>query len=277
MLVDEGDSYQRIGIAGGGVIAAGIAACASAVDDVILLARDEDAAMRAEERAVRACTHYDDGNPERIYHTTDLMDMTSCDLVIEAIVEELEVKGELLAELAEACPAADLATTTSSLSITELGDRADAAERFCAFHVFNPVTQMKLVELCFTDQTTRAVRSRISSWSRRIGKKPIEVPDSSGFVVNRLLFPYLFDAVRFMENSSMRAADVDQAMTLGAGFPMGPLALLDFVGLDVAISIGESLHEEFGYDTHCPPPRLRELVDQGKLGRKSGSGFYDYG
>jgi 3-hydroxyacyl-CoA dehydrogenase len=136
---------------------------------------------------------------------------------------------------------------------------------------------MKLVELCFPDEVGDELRERARAWCAALGKTPVEVPDQAGFVVNRLLFPYLFDAVRLMESTGMDAPDVDSCMTLGAGHPMGPLELLDFVGLDVAVAIGEELHSDSGLESHQPPQLLRALVADAKLGRKSGAGFYDYG
>ena len=151
------------------------------------------------------------------------------------------MKGELLASLAKTAPDADLASTTSSLSVADLGDRAGAAERVFGLHVFNPVTRMELIELCIPEGARDGLADRAGAWCAALDKTAVEVPDSTGFVVNRLLFPYLFDAVRFMEESGMTPAAVDDCMRLGAGHPMGPLKLLDFVGLDVALAIGESL------------------------------------
>jgi 3-hydroxybutyryl-CoA dehydrogenase len=136
---------------------------------------------------------------------------------------------------------------------------------------------MKLVELCFPDGVGDAVKERALSWCAALGKTAVEVPDQAGFVVNRLLFPYLFDAVRMLERTGMEAGEVDSCMTLGAGHPMGPLALLDFVGLDVAEAIGDALHEDSDEPAHKPPGLMVEMVGEGKLGRKSGAGFYDYG
>jgi 3-hydroxyacyl-CoA dehydrogenase len=142
--------------------------------------------------------------------------------------------------------------------------------------VFNPVAKMELVELCLPQGLHEGVRERAHGWCRALGKTAVEVPDQPGFVVNRLLFPFLFEAVRLIESSGMDAADVDDCMRLGAGHPMGPLRLLDFVGLDVAVAIGESLHADSGRQSDDVPARLRELVAAGRLGRKSGAGFYSY-
>jgi 3-hydroxybutyryl-CoA dehydrogenase len=275
-LVSGVEGYRRPGIAGSGVIACGLAACASALGEVRLLARSDASAWRAEEESQAAASKLEDGEPDRIRVTTEPAQLADCDLVVESIVEDLEAKAALLARLGANCANADLATTTSSLRISELADASGPAARLFGLHVFNPVPRMELVELCFPERIEPGIRERARAWCERLGKTPIEVPDQAGFVVNRLLFPYLFDAVRLLESSGMEPAHVDSCMSLGAGHPMGPLKLLDFVGLDVAVSIGEELHRESGSPAHEPPPLLRALAAEGKLGRKSGAGFYEY-
>jgi 3-hydroxybutyryl-CoA dehydrogenase len=246
------------------------------VGDVVIVARSDASAERAEAEAREAASKLDDGDAARITATSDAGALDGCDLVVEAIVEDLQTKAGLLEEIAKRSAAADLATTTSSLRIAEIARLADVRDRLFGLHVFNPVQKMKLVELCFPDAVGDGVRERARGWCASLGKTVVEVPDQAGFVVNRLLFPYLFDAVRLLESTGMRAPDVDECMTLGAGHPMGPLELLDFVGLDVSLAIGEELHSESGLEAHDPPPLLRALVADGKLGRKSGAGFYDY-
>jgi 3-hydroxybutyryl-CoA dehydrogenase len=270
------DGYDRPAIAGSGVIACGLAACASAAGRVHLLARSDASAWRAEEHAQAAAAKVPEGDPTRVRVTTNVDDLVDSDLVVEAIVEDLQTKVDLLASLGVACADADLATTTSALRIGELAKRSDNVERLFGFHVFNPVQRMDLVELCLPDGLRPGIAVRARGWCERLGKTAVEVPDQSGFVVNRLLFPYLFDAVRMLERTAMSPQDVDQCMTLGAGHPMGPLKLLDFVGLDVAMAIGEALHDETGTPSHAPPQLLRALVSERKLGRKSGAGFYEY-
>ncbi|HEY7121237.1 MAG TPA: 3-hydroxyacyl-CoA dehydrogenase family protein, partial [Solirubrobacterales bacterium] len=157
-----------------------------------------------------------------------------------------------------------------------LGTQSGHAERVFGLHPFNPVVRMELVELCIPQAAREEIRSRARAWGEAIGKTVVEVPNEPGFVVNRLLFPYLFDAVRLMEQTGMEAEDVDSCMSLGANHPMGPLALLDLIGVDVAVAIGEALYADSGEEHHRPPGRLVSLVDQGKLGRKSGAGFYTY-
>ena len=270
------ERYQRPAIAGGGQIGCALAACASALGRVRLLARSDASAWRAEERAQAECGKVEAGRPDQIKVTTEPADLADCDLVVESVVEELEPKAELLRTLGEAAPDADLATTTSSLPLSDLAQRSGHPDRLFGLHVFNPVQRMELVELCLPDGLRDGVRERAAEWCRALGKTAVEVPDQPGFVVNRLLFPYLFDAVRLTERTGMDPADVDTCMSLGAAHPMGPLRLLDFIGLDVAAAIGESLHADTGEDRYRAPGRIEELIGQGKLGRKSGAGFYEY-
>ena len=273
--MSAGTGYEAPGIAGSGAIATGLAAVATTTADTILLARSEASAWRAEEKVVAACAKIEGAEASRLRVTTDPKDLAECDVVVEAVIEEVEPKGEVLSAVAAACPNADLATTTSSLSIAEIAEAADVSGRLYGLHVFNPVPRMKLVEVCFPDNTDGA-RERALAWCAALGKTAVEVPDQAGFVVNRLLFPYLFDAVRFMEQTGMEAGEIDTCMKLGAGHPMGPLALLDFVGLDVCKAIGDTLFEASSEDYQKPPELLVKMVGEGKLGRKSGAGFYSY-
>ncbi|HYH61223.1 MAG TPA: 3-hydroxyacyl-CoA dehydrogenase family protein [Solirubrobacterales bacterium] len=270
------NGYDEPAVAGSGTIACGLATSASVLGEVWLLARSDASASRAEEAVEKAAANHKGASAERIRVTNEPKKLADCDLVVEAIAEDADAKGELLASLAQAAPDADLASTTSSLSIADLGDRAKAPDRVFGLHVFNPVPRMELIELCVPDSARDGLAERAHAWCSALGKTPIEVPDSTGFVVNRLLFPYLFDAVRFMEESGMTPAAVDDCMSLGAGHPMGPLKLLDFVGLDVAVAIGESLGDLVGDEAHSAPALIAEMVADGKLGRKSGEGFYKY-
>ncbi|MDX6633666.1 MAG: 3-hydroxybutyryl-CoA dehydrogenase [Solirubrobacterales bacterium] len=269
-------TYEKVGIAGSGTIAAGLAAAATRVSEVILLARSEGSAERGAQAARELCEKVEGADPGRLRSTVQADDLGRCDLVIEAIVEEAGAKAALLRSVADAAPGADLATTTSSLSIADLAAASGHGERLFGLHVFNPVTKMELIELCFIDGSPEDLRRRARRWCEAIGKTPVEVPDQAGFVVNRLLFPYLFDAVMLVERTGMSAEDVDACMRLGGGHPMGPLALLDMVGIDVAVAIGESLHADSGEPGHRPPGLLVEMVGDGRLGRKSGQGFYSY-
>ena len=274
--MSAGKGYEAPGIAGSGQIATGLAAVSTTTADTILLARSEASAWRAEEKVVAACSKIDGAEPSRLRVTTNPKDLADCDIVVEAIVEEVEPKGELLARIAEACPNADIGTTTSSLSVVEIAKAGGIEGKLFGLHVFNPVPRMKLVEVCFPDGVGDDSRERALAWCAALGKTAVEVPDQAGFVVNRLLFPYLFDAVRLMERTGMEAGEVDTCMKLGAGHPMGPLALLDFVGFDVAEAIGDALHADSGDEAHRPPGLMVKLAGEGKLGRKSGAGFYDY-
>jgi 3-hydroxybutyryl-CoA dehydrogenase len=270
------ETYERPGIAGSGAIACGLAACASVASKILLLARSDASAWKAEEQAHSLCAKVDGADAKRIKVTTQVADLASCDVVVEAIVEELQPKVELLAAVAGAAGNADLASTTSSLSLDELGSGGGHPDRTFGLHPFNPVARMELVELCIPDAASDEIGPRARNWCESIGKTVVEVPNEPGFVVNRLLFPYLFDAVRLMEQTGMKAEEVDRCMTLGANYPMGPLALLDLIGADVAVAIGEALYADSAEEHHRPPGRLMALVDEGKLGRKSGAGFFDY-
>jgi 3-hydroxybutyryl-CoA dehydrogenase len=266
---------ERLGIAGSGTIGCGLAAAAARNGDVLLWARSEDSAKRAHASISRNCAKLLNGevNPDRVTIVTELDDLASATFLVEAVVEHHGLKADVLAELGElskrAGEEAIVATTTSSLSVAELAQASGHPERFVGFHPFNPVPRMKLVELAFPPEASPETRQRARELATAIGKTPVEVPDSPGFVVNKLLFPYLFDAVELMVRSDIPAEDVDRCMTLGAGMPMGPLALLDYVGLDVAQAIGESIEAPV-------PERLVALVEEGALGRKTGRGFYTY-
>jgi 3-hydroxybutyryl-CoA dehydrogenase len=249
----------RLGIAGSGAIARGLARAAAEHGETVLWARREESAERAREAIEEAGVV-----------VTDLAHLTDCELVVEAVAEDLGVKTELLGRLGEVLPdEVVLATTTSSLSVTELGEASGRPDRFGGLHVFNPVEKMRLVELAFADAASDSTRALLRRLCDEMDKTAVEVPDSAGFVVNRLLFPYLFDAARLLESSGLDPEAVDTCMQLGAGHPMGPLKLLDFVGLDVAAAIGDEIGVEV-------PERVRSLVADGRLGRKSGAGFYTY-
>ncbi|HKJ36214.1 MAG TPA: 3-hydroxyacyl-CoA dehydrogenase NAD-binding domain-containing protein [Solirubrobacterales bacterium] len=263
-------------MAGSGAIACGVAACATALGEVRLLARSDQSAWRAEERIEQLCAKVEGGDSGNARVTTDVAELAGCDLVVEAIAEQVEAKVALHSTLAESCPDADLATTTSSLGISDLASRIGEPGRFYGLHVFNPVIKMELIELCLPDQLDDGVGERARAFCDALGKRAVDVPDEPGFAVNRLLFPFLFDAVRLLERTAMPPEDIDACMTLGTGQPMGPLKLLDFVGIDVAAAIGDSLHADSGEPAHRPPGRLITMVGDGHLGRKAGRGFYTY-
>ncbi len=269
-------AYSKPAIAGSGTIACGLAASASMTSEVTLLARSDESAWKAEEVAQSAAAKLDDGDPNRIRVTTSMADLADCDVVVEAITEDLHAKGQTLRAVAAAAPSADLASTTSSLRIADLAEASGQSARLFGLHVFNPVTRMELVELCLPDGLRDGAADRARAWCRALDKVAVEVPDTAGFVVNRLLFPFLFDAVRVMERGHLTATGVDDCIRLGAAHPMGPLKLLDFIGLDVSEAIGNSIADESGDDSHRPPRTIVDLVAAGKLGRKSGAGFFEY-
>ncbi|HEX2416291.1 MAG TPA: 3-hydroxyacyl-CoA dehydrogenase family protein [Thermoleophilaceae bacterium] len=249
---------HQLGIVGSGAIACGLARAAAEHHEVVVWARSERSAERAGTRVEGA----------RV--VTDLEALAGCDIVVEAVAEDATVKSDLHRRLGKLLPEHTvLATTTSSLSVSDLARASGRPDRFAALHVFNPVEKMQLVELSFPEAASEETRRELHELCERLDKTAVEVPDAAGFVVNKLLFPYLFDAVRLLERNGIDPESVDTCMKLGAGHPMGPLALLDFVGLDVAAAIGESIGAEV-------PDRVRQLIDEGKLGRKAGSGFYEY-
>jgi len=209
--------------------------------------------------------------------TVRLEDLADCDLVVEAAAESLSLKKELFAELDRTCkPEALLASNTSSLSITELATATRRPGRFLGLHFFNPVPLMKLVEVVKTLETTAETLNDASAWCRAIGKTVVTVGDSTGFVVNRLLVPYMLDAIRVYEQGLASRDDIDNAMKLGCGYPMGPLLLGDYVGLDTTHSIAQIMFEEFKEPRFAAPPLLKRMVLAGRNGRKSGRGFYDW-
>ncbi len=209
--------------------------------------------------------------------TTDLGDLATCDLVVEAVVENIEAKREVFSTLDKVVGASTvLASNTSSLSITEIAATATKPERVLGLHFFNPVPLMKLVEIIRALPTNDAAFEAAKGFVEKIGKTAVVAKDTPGFVVNRLLVPYLLDAVRIFEAGVASKEDIDNGMKLGCGYPMGPLTLLDFVGLDTTYYIANIMFEEFKQPMYAAPPLLKRMVLAGYLGRKSGRGFYDY-
>jgi len=263
---------EQLLIVGSGTIACGLASAAAHHGPVKLLARSESSAQRARGQVERTLERMGaQVDPDHVQVLTDPDQIGAPTFVVEAVIEHHGTKASLLGELASRLgERAVLATTTSSLSITKLAEASGVPERFCGLHVFNPVTRMQLVELVFPPQASAETRARARALCEVLEKTPVEVPDIPGFVVNRLLFPYLFSAVRLLEETGMAAEDIDTCMRLGAGHPMGPLALLDLVGLDVSKAIGEEIGAEI-------PARVEQLIGEGHLGRKTGRGFLTYG
>jgi 3-hydroxybutyryl-CoA dehydrogenase len=213
----------------------------------------------------------------RLRGTTNLEDLKDCDIVIEAIIELLPAKRELWGVLDKICPKATIfASNTSSLSITEMATFTQRPERFLGLHFFNPVPVMKLVEVIRTIATDPKVNEEVVAFAGRLGKTPVRTSDRTGFIVNRLLVPYLLDAVRALEEGVGSVEDIDNSMKLGCGHPMGPLTLLDFVGNDTTYYIANIMFDEFKEKRFASPPLLKRMVLSGWNGRKAGRGFYDY-
>jgi 3-hydroxybutyryl-CoA dehydrogenase len=213
----------------------------------------------------------------RLKGTTALEDLKDCDVIVEAIIEQLPAKRELFAALDGLCPAATIfASNTSSLTITEIATATKRPQRFVGLHFFNPVPVMKLVEVVKTIATDPAVYEEMVAFGAKLGKTPVRANDSTGFIVNRLLVPYLLDAIRALEEGVGSIEDIDNSMKLGCGHPMGPLTLLDFVGLDTTYYISQIMFDEFKERRFAAPPLLKRMVLAGWNGRKAGRGFYDY-
>ncbi len=262
---------ERLGIAGSGAIACGLAATAAQHGDVLLWARSESSAERARGAVAKWCSKLsEEPIAERVTVVSDLGELGGATFLVEALAEDRAVKDPVLAELGRIASAeAVLATTTSSLSVTELAAASGRADRFVGLHVFNPVPKMALVELAYAPDAVEEVRERARVLCATLGKTAVEVPDIAGFVVNRLLFPYLFSAVELMEQTGLAPKAIDDCMRLGAGHPMGPLALLDYVGLDVSKAIGAAIGS-------TGPKTVVDLVAEGHLGKKTGRGLHDY-
>ncbi len=213
----------------------------------------------------------------RLKGTTSLEDLKDCDVIVEAIIEQLPAKRELFSLLDAICPASTIfASNTSSLTITEIAASTKRPQRFVGLHFFNPVPVMKLVEVVKTIATDPAVYEEMMEFGAKLGKTPVRANDSGGFIVNRLLVPYLLDAIRALEEGVGSVVDIDNSMKLGCGYPMGPFTLLDFVGLDTTLYISQIMFDEFKEKRFAAPPLLKRMVLAGWLGKKSGRGFYDY-
>jgi 3-hydroxybutyryl-CoA dehydrogenase len=281
-------AIERVGVVGCGLMGSGIAQVAAnagcqvtvrevspqlvekglqSIDKNLQRLVDKGTLPQAERDKVRG----------RLHGTTDLEGLKDCDLVIEAIIEQLPAKRELWNALDEICPKATIfASNTSSLSITEMATFTQRPDRFLGLHFFNPVPVMKLVEVIRTIATDPKVNEEVVAFALRLGKTPVRTTDRTGFIVNRLLVPYLLDAVRALEEGVGSVEDIDNSMKLGCGHPMGPLALLDFVGNDTTYYIANIMFDEFKEKRFASPPLLKRMVLSGWNGRKAGRGFYDY-
>jgi 3-hydroxybutyryl-CoA dehydrogenase len=209
--------------------------------------------------------------------TVKLDELKECDIIIEAVVEDIKIKNEIYSALDKLCPTDTIfASNTSSLTIGEMAAATERPDRFCGLHFFNPVPLMKLVEVVRTIQTSAGTFDTAFAFAKSLGKEPISCKDNSGFVVNLLLVPYLFDAIRALETGVASTEDIDKAMVLGTGYPMGPLTLLDFVGIDTTFHIAEIMFHEYNDRKYAAPPLLRKMYLAGLHGMKSGKGFYLY-
>jgi len=279
---------QSVGIIGCGLMGSGIAQVAAASGFEIRVVEISDEFLekgigrirKGLDRLVKKekITSEDaDAVLSRIQGGTSVADLAPCDLIIEAVTENLETKVAVFSQVREAARAdAIIGSNTSSLSITRLMTEVEDPTRFLGFHFFNPVPVMKLVEVVKTLATSQETLDSAFEFARKLGKTPVLCEDRTGFLVNRLLIPYLLDAVRAWENGTGSKEDIDLAMKLGCGHPMGPFQLIDFIGLDTILHIAEIMYEEFKEARMAPPPTLKRLVMAGRLGRKSSAGFYEY-
>jgi 3-hydroxybutyryl-CoA dehydrogenase len=213
----------------------------------------------------------------RLHTTTELAELAECDLVIEAVLEELPLKHAVFRELDRiVAPDAILATNTSALSVTEIAKATERPERVVGMHFFNPAPVLPLVEIVRAERSSDDAIERAYAWAEAAGKQPVRCNDTPGFIVNRILIPLLNDCVRVLDEAGVSPEDLDKAMRNGAGWPMGPCALVDLVGIDVHIHASEALHAALGEDRMAPPERLRDMAREGLLGRKTGRGFFEY-
>jgi 3-hydroxybutyryl-CoA dehydrogenase len=279
---------KKVGVLGCGLMGSGIAQTAAAagfltvVRDVAepLLEKGRAGIVKslsrlAEKGKLTAAAR--DAALAKLSFDTDLSALRDCDIIIEAVTEDLELKNGLWRELDRLCaPTTIFASNTSSLTIAAMAAATKRADRFVGLHFFNPVPLMPLVEVVRTVTTGPETFERVFDFARALGKEPVAAVDNPGFIVNLLLVPYLLDATRALEHGVASTADLDRAMQLGCGHPMGPLALLDFIGLDTVVRIADIMFDAYRETRYAPPPLLRRMVVAGLFGRKSGRGFYDY-
>ena len=279
---------RKVGVLGGGLMGSGIAQV-SAMAGFDTVVREVSDAIGAKSRAGiekvlakgiergKVTAEQRDSALGKLSFTTDLAQLASCDIVIEAVVEDLEMKNAMWKDLNEVCPADTIfASNTSSLTIAAMAAACGRPEKMLGLHFFNPVPLMKLVEVVRTITTSDETVDTAFAFAKKLGKEPVRAKDNSGFIVNLLLIPYMLDAIRALENNVATIEDIDKAMQLGAGYPMGPFTLLDFVGLDTSYKIAEIMFDEYREKRFAPPPLLKRMVIAGMYGRKSGKGFYDY-
>jgi len=278
---------QRVGVVGLGTMGAGIAqVCVQAGVETVGREVTDELGERARERIGhyvgrgvekgRLTAEERDAALGRLSTTTELADLAGCDLVIEAVVEELDAKREIFAELDRLLPDAVLATNTSALSVREIAAATDRPERVVGMHFFNPAPVLPLVEIVQAESSSAEAVDTAFAFAERIGKRPIRCGDTPGFVVNRILIPLLNDCVRVLDEAGVSPDDLDTAMTAGVNWPIGPCALIDLIGVDVHVHASEALYDALGEERMRPPERLLGMQSEGKLGRKTGEGFFRY-
>jgi 3-hydroxybutyryl-CoA dehydrogenase len=281
-------AIRRIGIVGCGLMGSGIAqTCAQSGYQTVVreinqplldkgLARIHGAWDNMANKGKLTSGQVDE-NRSRLHGTLDIADFVDCDLIIEAVLENMEEKLRLFPTLDSVLkPDALILSNTSSLSVTQMGAVTKRPDKVCGLHFFNPAPVMKLVEVVQTISTSQETIETVRQFAISLGKTPVLAKDTAGFIVNFLLIPYLLAAIRMLENGMATREDIDTAMKLGCGYPMGPFTLLDYVGLDTTLWAAEAIYEEYKDPLYAPPPLLRRMVVSGLLGKKSGKGFYDY-
>lgn len=279
---------KKVGVLGCGLMGSGVAQVAAAAGYTTVVREVDDAPLQKGKAGIekslakfvekgKITAEDRDATLGRLSFVTDMDALKDCDIVIEAVTEDLEIKNALWKELDALCPASTIfASNTSSLTIAAMAAATERADRFVGLHFFNPVPLMKLVEVVRTITTSQDTFDTTFAFAGSLGKTAVAAKDSSGFIVNLLLVPYLLDAIRALETGVASIEDIDNAMKLGCGYPMGPLALLDFVGNDTTYKIAEIMFDEYREPRYAPPPLLKRMVMAGLYGRKSGKGFYDY-
>jgi len=281
-------SFGNIGVVGSGIMGSGVAEVAASTGALVIVrsrsSASVDAMLSTLEQSLakqvekgKRSVEEADAIRQRVSVTTELDELAHCDLVVETVVEDLDVKKELFRALdTVVAPTTIVATCTSTLAVIDLAMEMSNPERVCGVHFFNPVPTMSLVEVVRPLSASDETIASVTEFVLACNKEPIEVKDQAGFIVNALLFPYLNNAVRLLEGGVATKEGIDAAMKGGCGFPMGPFALLDLVGLDTSVAILDALYAEFAETNYAPAPLLRRMVSAGMLGRKSGAGFYQY-
>jgi 3-hydroxybutyryl-CoA dehydrogenase len=279
---------KTVGVVGCGLMGSGIAEVAAKSGFDVVVREIDDAALEAGKGRVRKSldravskeklsAEDRDAAWDRFTWVTEVEGLKDCDIVIEAIVEDLAIKNELFGKLDDLCGDNTIfASNTSSLTVTDMAAATERADRFVGLHFFNPVPVMKLVEVVRTIATSDETFDRAYAFAQALGKVPIAAKDNSGFVVNLLLVPYMLDAIRQLERGVASIEDIDTGMKLGCGYPMGPFTLCDFVGIDTLYKISEIMFDEYREERYAPPPLLKRIVSMGRYGRKTGKGFYDW-